>query len=92
MEDGLERQEGEQGGKVYDMEMVADDELEREDCGFDVENDQRQYAAKNFYRMDVLRNISASISTDLGCLACGNPHSVGGKSRGGGGVARVFLH
>ncbi len=50
-----------------------------QDCGFDVFDDERQYAAKNFHRMDVSRNISTSVSADLGCLACTDPHLVGGK-------------
>jgi hypothetical protein len=62
-----------------------------QDGGFDLPKDQRQYAAKNFHRMNVSRNISASVSAHLGCLACGTPHSVGG---GGGeigsGVAKVL--
>jgi hypothetical protein len=49
-----------------------------QDSGFDVCDDERQYAAKNFHRMDVSRNISTSISADLECLACIDPHSVGG--------------
>jgi hypothetical protein len=50
--------------------------------------DERQYAAKNFHRMDVSRNISTSISADLECLACSDPHSVGGDILGG--IPRAF--
>ncbi len=32
-----------------------------QDGGFDLPKDQRRYAAKNFHRMDVSRNISASV-------------------------------
>jgi hypothetical protein len=60
-----------------------------QDSGFDVCDDKRQYAAKNFHRMDVSRNISTSISADLECLACIDPHSVGGDILGG--IPRVFV-
>ncbi len=60
-----------------------------QDCGFDVRDDERQYAAKNFHRMDVSRNISTSVSTDHGCLACTDPHSVGGEILSG--TPKVFV-
>jgi hypothetical protein len=42
--------------------------------GFNIQNDHRQMSAKNFHRVDVGRNISTSLSVDLGCLACAVPH------------------
>jgi hypothetical protein len=54
-----------------------------------VRDDERQYAAKNVHRMDVSRNISTSVSTDHGCLACMDPHSVGGEILSG--TPKVFV-
>jgi hypothetical protein len=45
------------------------------DPEFRVEGDARRFAAANYHRTDVNRNISASITVDLDCLACELPHS-----------------
>ncbi len=45
------------------------------DPGFGVEGDARRFAAANYHRTDVNRNISASVTVDLDCLACELPHS-----------------
>jgi hypothetical protein len=57
------------------------------DSGFNIQNDHRQMAAKNFHRVDVGRNISTSLSVDLGCLACAVPHSI--REGMGAGMAQV---
>ncbi len=56
--------------------------VEREECchgardaGFKNDGDARCLAAMNFHRTDVNRNISASVSVELACLACDEPHS-----------------
>ncbi len=43
--------------------------------GFKNDGDARCYAAMNFHRTDVNRNISASVSVELSCLACDEQHS-----------------
>ncbi len=59
------------------------------DSGFNIRNDHRQMSAKNFHRVDVGRNISTSLSVDLGCLACDVPHSI--KEEMGAGRAQVVV-
>ncbi len=59
------------------------------DSGFNIQNDHRQMSAKNFHRVDVGRNISTSLSVDLGCLACAVPHSI--KEGMGAGRAQVVV-
>jgi hypothetical protein len=56
--------------------------VEREECcpsvrdaGFKNDGDARCLAAMNFHRTDVNRNISASVSVELACLACDELHS-----------------
>jgi hypothetical protein len=56
--------------------------VEREECcrgardaGFKNDGDARCLAAMNFHRTDVNRNISASVSVELACIACDEPHS-----------------
>ncbi len=44
--------------------------------GFRVENDARCFKAMNFHRTDVKRNVSASVTVDLGCLSCDNVHCI----------------
>jgi hypothetical protein len=55
--------------------------VEREECchgardaGFKNDGDARCLAAMNFHRTDVNRNISASVTVELACLACDEPH------------------
>jgi hypothetical protein len=48
---------------------------ERRDDGFKVDGDARCYGAMNFHRTDVKRNVSASVTVELGCLACDTQHS-----------------
>ncbi len=45
------------------------------DPGFGVEGDARRFAAANYHRTDVNRNVSASVTIELDCLACELPHS-----------------
>ncbi len=46
------------------------------DSRFDIDSDSRKFAVKNYHRLDVGRNISASVTVVLGCLACASPHSI----------------
>jgi hypothetical protein len=59
------------------------------DSGFDIESDSRKFAVKNYHRLDVGRNISASVTVDLGCLACASPHSI--REELGTGNAKVIV-
>jgi hypothetical protein len=59
------------------------------DSGFDTESDSRKFAVKNYHRLDVGRNISASVTVDLGCLACASPHSI--REELGRGIAKVVV-
>jgi hypothetical protein len=61
----------------------------RPDSGFNIQHDHRQHSAKNFHRVDVGRNISTSLSVDLGCLACAVPHSI--REGMGAGRAQVVV-
>ncbi len=45
------------------------------DSGFEVGSDACCFSAMNFHRTDVNRNISASVTAGLGCLACESLHS-----------------
>jgi hypothetical protein len=59
------------------------------DPGFDVDNDQRKFAVKNYHRLDAGRNISLSVDVELRCLACRSPHSIAEGL--GAGRAQVFV-
>jgi hypothetical protein len=48
----------------------------RPDVGFRVDGDMRSFTIMNFHRTDANRNISSSVTVDLGCLACATPHSI----------------
>jgi hypothetical protein len=45
----------------------------RPDVGFRVDGDMRSFTIMNFHRTDANRNISSSVTVDLGCLACATP-------------------
>jgi hypothetical protein len=47
----------------------------RPDAWFRVDGDARCFAATNFHRTDINRNISASVTVGLQCLACDTGHS-----------------
>ncbi len=59
------------------------------DSGFDIPLDQRKFAVKNYHRLDVGRNILASVDVELRCLACHSPHSIAEGL--GAGRAQVFV-
>jgi hypothetical protein len=59
------------------------------DPGFDIPLYQRKFAVKNYHRLDVGRNISASVDVGLKCLACHSPHSIAEGL--GAGRAQVFV-
>jgi hypothetical protein len=59
------------------------------DPGFDIPLDQRKFAVKNYHRLDVGCNISASVDVELRCLACRSPHSIAEGL--GAGRAQVFV-
>jgi hypothetical protein len=50
-------------------------EINRTDVGFRTECDDRCFAAMNFHRTDVNRNISSSVTVGLDCLSCNAGHS-----------------
>jgi hypothetical protein len=47
----------------------------RTDVGFRTEGDDRCFAAMNFHRTDVNRNISSRVTVGLDCLSCDGGHS-----------------
>ncbi len=49
--------------------------VERRDAGFRTDGDARCFGVMNFHRTDVKQNISASVTIELGCLACDTQHS-----------------
>jgi hypothetical protein len=55
----------------------------RPDSGFRVDGDARCFAATNFHRTDVNRNIPASVTVGLQCLACDTGHSYRDSIRAG---------